>query len=209
MSSTESTSSTDDLTRRAPQRGWRVVDIVVTAILAVAVGLVFWAFSLTIGKLWAPIDAVLPGLAGIITGVWLLGGPLGGLVVRKPGAAFLVELLAAVFESTCTEWGVSAIYSGLAQGLGAELVFLLFAYKKWNLPVAVLSGIGAAVGAWVNEYFRYNHGMGAAYNGTYLVCLVVSGAVLAGALAWVLTRALANAGALDRFAAGREARVAR
>ena len=41
----------------------------------------------------------------------------------------------------------------------------------------------------------------------YLVSTVISGAVIAGALSWVLARGIAAAGALDRFGSGREARV--
>ena len=43
-------------------------------------------------------------------------------------------------------------------------------------------------------------------NLVYLGTGVVSGALLGGVLAWALTRALAATGALDRFAAGRQAR---
>ncbi|MGO4957986.1 ECF transporter S component [Luteococcus sp. Sow4_B9] len=198
---------TEDLTRPAAGNGWRVVDIVVAAVLGVAVGLVFWAYNNTIANFWGPIDAVLPGLAGLIAGIWFLGGPLGGLIIRKPGAALLVEMLAAtVSVLPGNKWGITTLYSGFAQGLGAELVFAVMAYRKWNPLIAVVAGIGGAVGAWVNEYILGNHAMSATFNITYLICLVVSGAVLAGLLAWALMRALAGAGALDRFAAGRDRR---
>lgn len=170
----------EDLTRPAAQRGWRVVDIVVAAVLGIAIGLVFWFYNNTGANLWSPIDAVLPGLAGLIAGIWFLGGPLGGLVIRKPGAALLVELLASLVSMVPgNKWGVTTMYSGLAQGLGAELVFALFLYRRWTAPVAMLSGVGAAVGAWVNEFIAGNHAMSATFNITYLVCLMVSGAILA------------------------------
>ncbi len=41
----------------------------------------------------------------------------------------------------------------------------------------------------------------------YTVSSTISGAVFAGLLPWLLTRALAATGALDRFASGREGRV--
>ncbi|MEL4358536.1 MULTISPECIES: ECF transporter S component [unclassified Luteococcus] len=201
---------TEDHTRPVETKGWRVVDIVVAAVLGVAVGLIFFAFNNTIAATaWGPLDAVLPGLAGLIAGVWFLGGPLGGLIIRKPGAALLVELLAAtVSVLPGNKWGITTLYSGLAQGIGAEIVFAIFAYKRWKLPVAAFAGIGAAVGAFVNEFILGNYAKNLAYNATYLVCLMVSGAVLAGGLAWLLTRALASAGALNRFEAGNQARRA-
>ncbi|HSN44362.1 MAG TPA: ECF transporter S component, partial [Propionibacteriaceae bacterium] len=186
---------------------WRVVDIVVAAVLGVAIGLVFWAYNATIANFWGPMDALLPGLAGLIAGVWFIGGPVGGLIIRKPGAAVLVELIAAtVSVLPGNKWGITTLYSGLAQGLGAEIAFALFLYTKWTRTVAILSGIGAAIGAFVNEFILGNHAMSATFNVVYLVSLMISGALLAGLLAWALMRALARTGALSRFASGRSAR---
>ena len=186
---------------------WRVVDIVVAAVLGVAIGLVFWAYNNTIANFWGPMDALLPGLAGLIAGVWFIGGPVGGLIIRKPGAAILVELIAAtVSVLPGNKWGITTLYSGFAQGLGAEIVFALFLYTKWNRTVAILSGVGAAIGAFVNEFILGNHAMSATFNVVYLISLMISGALLAGLLAWTLMRALARTGALSRFASGRSAR---
>ena len=49
--------------------------------------------------------------------------------------------------------------------------------------------------------------MGPAFLITYLICCILSGLVLGGLVAWLLVKALAATGALDRFAAGREARA--
>lgn len=187
---------------------WRVVDIVVAAVLGVAIGLVFWGWN-TVGGIWfGAMDAVTPGLGGIAVGIWLLGGVVGGLIIRKPGAALLVELIAAVVSALIGNvWGITTIFSGLAQGLGAELIFLAFLYLRFTLPVAMLAGAGAGIGAWVLELFLTpNIVKSLEFNLIYLGTLVVSGALLAGVVGWFLVRALAATGALSRFAAGREAR---
>ena len=153
-------------------------------------------------------DAVTPGLGGIAVGIWLLGGVVGGLIIRKPGAALLVEVIAAVVSALIGNvWGITTIFSGLAQGLGAELIFLAFLYLRFTLPVAMLAGAGAGIGAWVLELFLTpNIVKSLEFNLIYLGTLVVSGALLAGVVGWFLVRALAATGALSRFAAGREAR---
>lgn len=189
---------------------WRVVDIVVASVLGVAIGLIFWAWN-TAGYAWfVSMDALTPGLGGIAVGIWLLGGVVGGLVIRKPGAALLVEVVAAIVSMLIGNvWGVSTLLSGLVQGLGAELIFLLFLYRRFTLPVAMLAGVGAAVGAWIFELFygtSPNMLKTVEFNAIYLGALVVSGAVLAGVVGWVLVRGLAATGALNRFAAGRAAR---
>src|SRR5687767_12850110 len=82
---------------------WRTVDIVVAAVLGVAFGVVFWAWSL----LWnGPADAIpLPGRA-FMYGVWLIPAVVGGLIIRKPGAAFFTETVAALVSVALgTAWG--------------------------------------------------------------------------------------------------------
>ncbi|KQR25926.1 ECF transporter S component [Microbacterium sp. Leaf151] len=187
---------------------WRVVDIVVAAVLGVAIGLVFWGWN-TVGGLWfVAMDGLTPGLGGIAVGIWLIGGVIGGLIIRKPGAALLVELIAAIVSALIGNvWGVTTIFSGLAQGLGAELIFLAFLYVRFTLPVAMLAGAGAGIGAWVLELFlSANIAKTVEFNLIYLGSLIVSGALLAGLVGWLLVRALAATGALSRFAVGRDAR---
>jgi len=189
---------------------WRVVDIVVAAVLGVAIGLVFWGWNIIGGAWFGAADALSPGFGGIAVGIWLIGGVIGGLVIRKPGAALVVEVIAAIISMLIGNvWGVSTVLSGLVQGLGAELIFALFLYRRFGVVVAALSGIGAAVAAWIFEMFygsSPNILKSIEFNAIYLGALVISGALLAGVVGWLLVRALASTGALSRFAAGREAR---
>ena len=192
----------------APSLRWRVIDIVTAAVLGVACGLIFVAWNPVGGAAFDVLGKVLPGLSGLATGIWLLGGTLGGYVIRKPGAALFVEVLAAsVSMALGSQWAVETIYSGLAQGLGAEVVFALVAYRRFNATIAGAAGAVSFAFEWVLELFLYAHiAKGVLYNAIYLVCGMASGIVLAGILAWALTNALAKTGALDRFASGRGAR---
>lgn len=191
-------------------RGWRVVDIVVCAVLGVAVGLIFFGWNSVGYAGFSAMDAVTPGLGGLAAGIWFLGGPLGGLIIRKPGAALFCELIAGfVSMALGNAWGWTTMMSAFAQGLGAEIIFAIFAYRKYNVVVGVLAGLLAGVGAWVNELFigsSPNIAKSFGFNAIYLTCTAISGAILAGLLGWVLMKALAASGALNRFAAGREAR---
>lgn len=185
--------------------------MVTAAILGVACGLIFVVWNQIGGAGYAAIDALTPGFGGLLAGIWYLGGVIGALVIRKPGAAIFVEVLAAAVSTAFgSQWAISTLYSGIVQGLGVELVVLLFAYRRFSLAVAMLGGIGAGLGAWVFEGFygaTPNFAKGLTYNLIYLGAQVVTGAVLAGLVGWLLVRALAQTGALDRFAAGREVRA--
>jgi energy-coupling factor transport system permease protein len=190
---------------RAPNKyQWRVVDIVVASVLGVASGVIFWAFD----QLWNGVSlplALLPGLIAIINGGWLFAGVIGGLVIRKPGAALFVEILAAFVEMILgSPYGWTAVLSGVVQGLGAEIVFAIFLYRTWVWWVAVLAGIAAAVGLVVQDFIMFDAAQGLEYKAVFAICSLVSGAVIAGFLGWLAVRGLARTGALSRFAAGRE-----
>jgi energy-coupling factor transport system substrate-specific component len=190
---------------------WRVVDIVVASVIGVASGLVFLLWNVAYRGPSAFLEPLLPGLQGLLDGPWLFAGVLGALIIRKPGAALYTELLAAAVSALTligNTWGAFlTLEAGFIQGLGAELVFLLFFYRRWSLPVAVLAGIGAALAGGINNVLLWYAGADVTFVVVYLISTAVSGALIAGALSWLLARGLASTGALDRFASGRQART--
>ena len=192
----------------APSRSsWRVVDIVVASVLAVATGVVFWAWSLAYGG-GAAVFVAFPPLGGLYTGGWLIAGVLGALIIRKPGAALYCEILASAVSGVLgTQFGLSVLLSGAIQGLGAELVFLLFLYRKFTLPVALLAGLGSGLFLGVSESILYMPEWAFQWQALYTVFAMVSGLVLAGLLSWLAVRALAKTGVLSAFASGRTADV--
>ncbi|WP_244255767.1 ECF transporter S component [Rathayibacter sp. VKM Ac-2760] len=186
---------------------WRVVDIVVASVVAVAAGIVFWAWGIATNVLGVALD-FLPGLGGLLGGGWLFAGVLGGLIIRKPGAALYTEMLAAVVSALIgTQWGFTVLLSGLVQGLGAEIVLALFLYRSGRPLVAMLAGAGAGLALAVNDLLGYYAGVDDLFRTVYVVTSLISGAVLAGLLPWFAVRGLAASGALDRFVSGREGRV--
>lgn len=191
---------------RTPTPGWRIVDIVVAAVIAVAFGVVFLAWN-ALNTLTTPIFAGIPALQAILYGVWLLPGVLVGLIVRRPGAAFFGNFVAALVSALLgSTFGADAILSGVLQGLGAELGFAIGLYRWWGLPAAALAGALAGVAAAVHDVIVYYPDLGVGYWSVYAVAAVASGAILAGGGAWLLLRALVATGVLADFAVGREQR---
>jgi energy-coupling factor transport system substrate-specific component len=197
-------------TSSAPARrdlSWRVVDIVVASVVAVASGIVFWAWGLATNVLGLAFE-FLPGLGGLLGGGWLFAGVLGGLIIRKPGAALYTELVAAAVSALIgTQWGFTVLISGLVQGLGAEIVLALFLYRSGRPLVAMLAGAGAGLALAINDLLSYYAVNDALFKTVYVASSIVSGALLAGLLSWFAVRGLAASGALDRFASGREGRT--
>ena len=201
------TEPTDRRPGHAPGRfRWRVVDIVVASVIGVACAAVFLLWNVAYQGPSAALTPLLPGLQGLLAGPWLIAGVLGGLIIRKPGAALYTELLAAVISALVgNQWGPLTIVSGLVQGFGAELIFLVFLYAAWRLPVALLAGAGAGLAGGINDRILWYPGADTLFTSVYIASTTQSGAVIAGLGGWLITRALARTGALSRFAAGREA----
>lgn len=192
-----------------PSYRWRVVDIVVASVIGVASGLIFLAWNVAHEPL-SGLFTFLPGLSALLGGGWLFAGVLTALVVRKPGAAIYGELLAATVSALVgNQWGALTLVSGLVQGLGAELVFAAFVYTNWRLSGAVLAGMGAGLAMAITDLTLWYPGAAITFVTVYTVSAIVSGAVLAGLLSWLAVRGLARTGALNRFAAGRDATVRR
>lgn len=185
------------------QRGWRTVDIVVAAIIAVAFGVVFLAWN-AIYTAADPIFAFLRPAQAILYGIWLLPGVLVGLIVRRPGAAFFGGFVsAAVSVLLGSPYGADALISGAIQGGGAELAFAIGLYRRWDLPFAMLAGALAAVAAAIHDIAVYYPDTGVDFWAIFAGALILSGIVVAGIGSWYLLRALVATGVLGEFEVGR------
>lgn len=183
---------------------WRTVDIVVAAVISVAFGVVFWAWN----AVWAatePAFAALPAAQYLISGVWLIPGVLGGLIIRKPGAALFCELLAATVSALIgSQWGLDTLVSGVVQGGAAELVFFaLGRYRNWSLTIAIVAGLASAAAGWLHDMVVYYPELGISGWALFVPFYLISAAIIAGIGSYVLVRSLAQTGVLASFAAGR------
>ena len=183
---------------------WRTVDIVLGAALAVAFGAVFQAWNL----LWTAVSPAfvgLPPLQGFMYGVWMLPAVLVPLVIRRPGAALLGEGVAAVASALFgAPWGLLTIVYGLIQGGAAELVFAMFLYRRWGLPVSLLAGAAAGAAAALLDLVVYYPSWAPGFQVLYAALVIPSAAIVAGLGGWLLVRALSRTGVLSAFPAARE-----
>src|SRR3954453_10960966 len=177
---------------------WRTVDIVVTAVLGVAFGVVFWAWNLLAAL-------AVPPVSGLLNGVYLMPGVVAGLLVRKPGAAIFASTLAAALSLLFgSPYGGIIVVYGLVQGLGGELGFLLTRYRSFGWGTAILAGATAALStSLLDNSLYYSQLSFFGFQLPYTVLTIVSSVVLAGIVGLLLVRALARTGALNAFAAGR------
>ncbi|HEX7055910.1 MAG TPA: ECF transporter S component [Bacilli bacterium] len=172
--------------------GLKLSDILVTVVVAIVFGAVY--------KLWSPMyDLVKPlGLHAeeTVYGMWFMAATFAFLLIRKPGVAVVAELAAASAETFFgSEWGVATLIYGLLQGLGAEIFFAAFRYRKPNLGVTVLAAIGAGVASLILDWFYGYIGYLSLWNFTVLVALRLLGcALIAGLFAYYLAKAVEATG---------------
>jgi energy-coupling factor transport system substrate-specific component len=195
--------------KKNPNLAWRGVDLVTTAILAAALGVAFWGFDSFVYPITSTIGNIYPSLSELQLGVWIIPAVLGGVLVRKPGAALYAELIAASIELVLggNPWSYTVLISGACQAVGVELVLLLVAYRGLTLPLASLAGAVSAVAEVIYEYFSWVPTYSVMQKVIYMICGVLSGAIIAGGAGWGLVRLLGRLGVLNSFAAGREARM--
>jgi energy-coupling factor transport system substrate-specific component len=184
--------------RTAP---WSLRDFVVLGAIAVVFGFLFLQWV----PVWLAVRAFGPVAQELMFGFWFVGGILSALIIRKPGAAILGEFAAALAEVLFgSPVGIPLLVTGLVQGLGAELVFALYRYKRYTLWTAVLAGAVAAVVALPWNWWRLAYfALAPALQLVLLGARVVSGAVLGGVGSHILAQALARTGVLANFPIGR------
>jgi energy-coupling factor transport system substrate-specific component len=185
-----------------PDMTWRTRDIVVTAVIAVAFGVVFWAWNLA----WAgPISlafAAFPWAANLLYAVWLVPAVLAPLVVRKPGAALFAELVAASLSAVIgSQWGPDTLLSGFVQGAAAELVFAAVRYRRWSFPVLSVAAIASSCAAWIHDWIIYYATYAVPYQVLVGIVMAISAVVIVAGGSVLLVRSLRQSGVLQGFPA--------
>jgi len=189
---------------------WRVVDLVTLAVLSATLGVAFWGYDVFVWPLASTIGVIYPPLSELQLGVWMIPAVFGAVLVRKPGAALYAELVAATLETLLggNPWSWTNLVSGAAQAAGVEIVFAIVAWRSYTVWLAAAGAAISAVFEVFYEYVAWVPEYSLSQKIVYMVCGVVSGAVIAGVGGWYLVRALGKVGAINSFAAGREARLA-
>lgn len=179
-----------------PDPRWRTRDILVTAVLGVAFGVVFWFWNNLAWSFLAPLGP----FQNLLYAVWLIPAVLAPLIVRKPGAALFAELLAAgVSVIAGSPWSLDVLLSGFVQGAAAELVFAFTLYRVWGLPVLAIAALASAAAAWIHDWVIYYPTVAVETQLLVGAAMGVSAVVIVGFGSLMLARALRRAGVLEGF----------
>ncbi|RLQ93223.1 ECF transporter S component [Falsibacillus albus] len=170
----------------------RLTDILVTVVVSIVFGLIY--------KVWGPLYSMVGTLGlhidQLIYGMWFMAGTVAYLLIRKPGLALLAEIAAASGEFlTGSQWGLEVLIYGVIQGLLAELVFMMFRYKRYDILVVSLASIGSAIASIFMDMYKGYIGDLATWNLIlYLAARLIGSVLISGVFAYYVVKALEKTG---------------
>ena len=183
-------------------KSWKLKEIVLMSLFAVVFGIVYLLF-LHVGNIW--VGFIGPIAYEWIFGIWFIVSIICMYIIRKPGAAVVSETIAATIEVLLgNAVGPRLILSGVIQGLGAEAVFAATRYKRFDLWVLMLAGVGSSIFS-----FAYGYLLGGftvfstGYVAMMLGIRILSGALLAGVGGKAVADGLLATGSLRGYAISR------
>jgi energy-coupling factor transport system substrate-specific component len=106
-------------------------------------------------------------------------------------------IAASVSFLLASQWSVDAIFSGAAQGIGAELAFAAVGYRVAGWRVALVAGALSGVGMALHDLPLYFPDVSASFAAALVAAMVASSAIIGGFGALLLRAALRRSGALD------------
>lgn len=139
---------------------WHLQSVIEVAIISIFLGGFFvfsdWLFTLVYG-LVTPLGLA-PFVGDALFGLWCMGGSLAFMVVRLPGAALISEIVGALLESMFGgTFGIVALFAGFFQGIGTELGFAAFKYKKFNFASLTLAAALSTIVTFTSALFIHGY----------------------------------------------------
>ncbi|WP_339253953.1 ECF transporter S component [Sporosarcina sp. FSL W8-0480] len=180
-------------------KAWKLKEVVLMSLFSVVFGIVYLLF-LHVGNIWS--GFIGPIAYEWIFGIWFIVSIICMYIIRKPGAAVISETIAAAIEVLLgNAVGPRLILAGVIQGLGAEAAFAATRYRRFDVWVLMLAGVGASVFSFTYGYFL--GGFTVFSTGYVLLMLgirIMSGAVIAGIGGKAVVDGLLATGSLKGYA---------
>lgn len=125
--------------RQALLATWRTRDILVLAILSLVFGLVMILVSGLYGLLSIAFSHALAG--AIFASLFLIPGLATPYILRRPGAAFLGQVLVGFVQLSFDPGGWTSLTIYIVLGILYELPFLVTRYRNYHLLTLISGGI--------------------------------------------------------------------
>jgi energy-coupling factor transport system permease protein len=188
-------------------QAWTLRETLIVTVLGAAFAVLYLGWV----QVWLIGQALFGSLTmDVVMGFWFIVSIVAAAIIRKPGVAFVSEVLAAGVQILLgSPAGLLLLVTGAVQGAGAEAVFAATRWRNYSLPVLMAAGVGSAIFSFAYTWVRFDYG---ALQPAILVAMFVlrclSGALLGGLLGHAIVRALYRTGTLSGLAIDHDRRSA-
>lgn len=186
----------------------KLKDILMIAITAALFGVVYLGATYAGTALTSVLTPMGLGIFGYepFYGIWFMAAVLTTYIIQKPGVGIIAEMLAALLEVLMGNYfGPIIFISGFIQGLGSEIGFAAFRYRKFTLKSTLLAATGCTVLSFIwtgirSQYWTFEPII---ILGIFVIRLV-SALIICGFGCKLLGDGLAKAGVLKGYALGQK-----
>lgn len=187
-----SQANTEKVVRKA--KFFSTIDLLLMAVVA-AIGAVVSA--LVINPLVRTLNLGSPFLSMWPGSLHLMAVVLGGLLIRKPGAAMCTALLNGLCQMLFgNPAGVICLVYGVGNGVGAELGTTIFKWRANIFSAMVTAGLGTATGFFVDLIYWFNN-FSPTFKVLYIIDAFFAGLVVCGLITWGILKAMSKAGVIQ------------
>ncbi|MDD4780697.1 MAG: ECF transporter S component [Tissierellia bacterium] len=187
---------------------WKLQDVIMVSLLCVVFGVVYLAavyLATFLSTVFTPFGLA-PLANELVFGIWLMAATIAAYIIQKPTVAIIAEILAAVIEVMLGNWfGPMVIVAGFIQGLGAELVFAMYKYERFDMTTMLLAATGSCITSFAWSFVRSGYGnysLGLLI--LFFIVRIISTLIFAGVLSKAMGDGLAKTKLLKGYAIGRE-----
>lgn len=189
---------------------WKLKEVIMVGIIGVVFALISFGTAQGIS-----IPLILPVAAAgfppnysfeIFWGIFFMHAMTAGYIIRKPGVSLCASMLAVLIQFLMgNATGPLIFLSGFVTGLGVELGYAVFRFKKWNFLAMFVALLGCttlsfALTWWTLGYHALGMGIGTVV--FIFATRLVSGLIFSVIIVKLLADGLAKAGVLKSYPIG-------
>jgi len=183
---------------------WQLRDVILASLISVLFAVICFATVHSVIFAITPLIAFL-GLGDIaiefVFGIFFFSALFSAYIMQKPGVALIVGTMTGFIQVLMgSAFSGTVVVSALVQGLGAEVIFALFRYKRWNLFTVLLAAVSMTVASFVLAWYRgLWTDLAFGFVATRFVIRLISALVIGGLVSKFLADRLAKAGVLKSY----------
>lgn len=187
---------------------WKLNDVILVGVIGVVFSVIYLAV-LHLGQLLQVLLApwgLSPFAYEIVYGIWFSAATLAAYIMQKPGVAFVSEVLASFLELLMGNiGGPLVVIAGILQGLGTELGFAVFKYRKFDFLSMSISGVFAAIITFLWGFVQAGYAL---LKPSLLIAMlavrILSAVVFSGLLSKLIGDGVAKTGVLKSYPLGKK-----